>query len=57
MARKEHKSRGFSVFIAVLTVLLILACALFVYASAVHRNEQPKRPTMQRFAMETAYHG
>lgn len=57
MARKEHISRGFSVFIAVLTVLLILACALFVHASAVHRNEQPKRPTMQRFAMETAYHG
>lgn len=57
MARKEHKSRGFSVLIAMLTVLLILTCALFVYASAVHRNEQPKRPTMQRFAMVTAKHG
>lgn len=57
MARKEHKSRGFSVFIAMLTVLLILACALFAYASAIHRNEQPERPTMQRFAMVTAQHG
>lgn len=51
MARKPS---AYHVFIAVLTVLLILAIALFVYGSATNGVIRPQLPGKDAFALGTS---
>ena len=44
MTGKQKKSRGFSVFITVMVILLILAIALFIYGSMTNGLVQPRLP-------------
>ena len=53
MAGKAKKTCGFSVFIAVLVILLILAIALFVYGSMTNGIPQPRLPGIHVFAQGT----
>lgn len=41
MSNKPSRSRGFTIYLAVLIVLLILACVLFFAASAEHATREP----------------
>ena len=50
---QERKPSAYSVFIAVLTVLLILAIALFIYGSATNGIPQPHLPGKGVFALGT----
>ena len=51
MARKPRKPSAYSIFIAVLVVLLILAIALFIYGSATNGLPQPVLPGKRPFAL------
>lgn len=42
MSSKPNGQRGFRIYLAVLTLLLILACVLFAAASAAHARMQPR---------------
>ncbi len=53
MARKPRKPSAYSIFIAVLVVLLILAVALFIYGSATNGLPRPTLPGQGRFALGT----
>lgn len=58
MAGKRRKPSAFAVFIAVLTVLLILAVALFVYGCMTNGLTQPTLPGKGLFALGTVFrHG
>ena len=58
MADKKRSSRGFTLLIAVLLVLLIGAIALFVYGSMTHAIPRPQLPGKGVFALRTIYpHG
>lgn len=48
MARKPS---AYSIFIAVLVVLLILAIALFIYGSMTNSLPQPRLPGQSRYAL------
>ena len=49
----RRKPSAYSVFIAVLTVLLILAIALFIYGSATNGVIRPQLPGRGIFALGT----
>ena len=49
----RRKPSAYSVFIAVLTVLLILAIALFIYGSATNGIIRPQLPGKGLFALGT----
>ena len=49
----RRKPSAYSVFIAVLTVLLILAIALFIYGSTTNGIPQPHLPGKGVFALGT----
>lgn len=53
MARKPRKPSAYSIFIAVLVVLLICAFALFIYGSATNGLPRPVLPGQGRFALGT----
>jgi len=53
MARKPSKPSAYSIFIAVLVVLLILAVALFIYGSANNGLPTPVLPGQGHFALGT----
>ncbi len=53
MARKPRKPSAYSIFIAVLVVLLILAVALFIYGSASNGMPRPVLPGQSHFALGT----
>lgn len=58
MAAKQKKSRGYTIFMAVMIVLLILAIALFVYGSMHNGIIQPRLPGKGFFAWgATLLHG
>ena len=44
MTGKQKKSRGFSIFITMMVILLILAIALFIYGSMTNGLVQPRLP-------------
>ena len=51
MAHKHRKPSAYSIFIAVLVVLLVFAVALFIYGSATNGLPKPVLPGQGRFAM------
>ena len=53
MADKKRRNLGFTIFITVLVILLILAIALFVYGSMTNGIPQPKLPGKGIFALGT----
>ena len=50
MAGKQRKSKGFAILIAILTLLLIGAVALFVYGSMTNTLPMPQLPGKGIFA-------
>ena len=56
MARKHRKPSAYSIFIAVLAVLLIGAIALFIYGSATNGLPKPTLPGQGHFALGTIMH-
>lgn len=51
MAGKHRKPSAFSIYIAVLVVLLIFAIALFIYGSTTNVLPQPVLPGKRPFAL------
>ena len=51
MAHKHRKPSAYSIFIAILVVLLVFAIALFIYGSTTNGLPKPVLPGQGRFAM------
>lgn len=52
MNEKKRRSRGFTIYMTVLVILLIGFIALFVYGSATNGVQTPRLPGKGIFAMD-----